>query len=280
MIRPNAFNQIIKELRLSSEEIKDIPAIFVAFKMSRDLHKACADLRLGIDGIEISLSDFSVDKEGVVQIDYYSQRSEDDRRPDSHGARLMLGHELNFNMNNTWYHQPDLNIQPTEAERIDEQRSSFSHARREDMRRERLEAHKHMNDVDLHLLRTLATGVYSESLELMRRYWALEQPKKQPKRLEEGTVVYNLHERDRLNAAWEVRSKGMTQGQDYELLHLRTGGVETAFSGDYGSEQEWLKHQVSNRGSMTETVILNDYERDFQQRAVDYIESKYRAKGK
>lgn len=279
MIRPNVFNQILKELRLSADEIKDIPAVFVAFKLTRDLQTVGADLRMGLEGIEVSVSDFSVNRDGDVQVDYYSQRTEDDRRPDSHGASLMLGYELNFIMNNTWFHQPDLGPQPTEEERRDE-RSDVRRARLDVMRRERLEAHKHMDDVDLNILRGLAASVYTESLQLMRGYWSVEKPEKQPKRLSEGSVVYNLHERDRLNAAWEVRTKGLTQAQDYELIHLRTGAVETAFSGDYGSEQEWLKFQTRNRGRAAEHVILNDFERDFQQRATTYIEAKYRAKGK
>ena len=280
MIRQTAFNQILKELRLGGDEVKDIPALFVAFQLGRNIMEQRADLRMGIDGVEISIGDFTVSGDGDIQIDYHSPRNEDDRRPDAHGARLMLGYELDFIMNNTWFHQPDLSIQPTAVERRDDEDRPAHRVRREDHRRERLEAHKHMGDVDLNILRTLASGTYTQALQLMRGFWAVTTPQKEHKRLEVGTVVYNLHERDRLNAAWEVRAKGLTRNQDYELIHLRTGGVEPAFSGDYGTVQEWLKYQNGGRGRMVENIILNDDESEFLHRASAYITGKYRAKDK
>lgn len=280
MIRQNAFNQILKEMRLTGDEIKDIPALYVAHMLGLGMQTTDTRLAMAIEGIDIILGDFNVNGDGDIQIDYYNQRAEDDHRPDSHQAWLCVSHDLRFVMNNTWFHQPPLEVQPTRASEEDRDRNDHLRARRQDMRRDRLEAGKHMDAVDVELLRTMTSLVQMEALELMRKYWAVEQPQKQHKRLDVSTVVYNLHERDRLNAAWEVRASGLTRTQDYELLHLRTGAVEPGFSGDYGTLQEWLKYQASGRGQMADQIVYNNDERDFLSKAQAYIEGKYRAKGK
>jgi len=280
VIRQNAFNQLMNELRPNFDEVKDVPALYVAHMLGQRLLDSGSDLRMGIEGIEVTLGDFSVNGDGEIQIDYYNQRSEDDRRDDFHQAWLVAGYELRFVLNNTWFHQPPLEVQPTRESEEERNRDDHARARRQDVHRERLEAIKYMDPIDLDILRTTVSIVQTEALDLMRTYWTNEKPQKKHKKLTVGSVVYNLYERDRLNAAWEVRAAGLTTNQDYELLHLRTGGIEPGFSGDYGTLQEWLKYQASGRGKMVERIVYNNDERDFLGKAQAYIEGKYRTKSK
>jgi hypothetical protein len=261
---------------LNSEEIKDIPALFVTFTLGRTLLSQNADLRLITDGIEIGLSDFSVNGAGDLQIDYYMQQVEGQRRGDVHQSVLDLGYEQSFILNNTWFHQPPLEVQP------DAEQSFGKDTRKEPQARRRaLPADKVMDDTDLNILRMLTFNISNQALELMSNHWSSVNPARKPKGFSVGQIVFNLHERDRLNAAWQVRTLGLTKAQDVEMVHLRTGGVEPCFSGDYGTEQEWLKQQGdrSNRTSRAEPLTLNDDERDFFAIVTGYVEGKHRKKG-
>lgn len=270
MIRQEALNQIIGTLRLSEAEIKEVPAIIAARLLQRGLQEKSANLRMKMDTLDISVSEFTVNGDGEILINYYEHRTETGHTADPHMTKVDIGNGIVFSLYNTFFTAPSF----TDSQGPHRE-SSFRDGR--DSGRLRIRASEHMSAVDLEMLRAACDRAYYDALSLMRGYWNVVQPKPQPNRFRINTIVYDLDERDRLNAAWEYRGDGPSQEADCRMLHLRTGIIETRFSGDFGSEQEWLALRAKP-GKCVESIVYDSDESDLNEIITGYVEHHYRTK--
>lgn len=268
-MRKEVFVDFIRSFRLTPAELSGLTKLFITYHMSQTLHRNNANPVLKIDGKEISLQTWDIGVTGEVSIEHYA----DDRNAPS-GVMLMFGNDLRVPLFNTYDKAPKPPLggssdEPTHVAREDKRQH------RDDPRLERLDVTRHMDSVDIHIVRSLYSKWSSLLLELMQAWWQVEQPLREYKRFSVGQIVYLFGERDLLNAAWEVRATGLGGDRDISGCHLLSGAVEPMYSGNCGTEQEWLKSRESKQRVET---IPTDEEMEFINVARDFIERNFRQK--
>jgi hypothetical protein len=268
-MRKEVFVDFIRSFRLTPPELSGLTKLFITYHMTQALHRTNANPVLKIDGKEISLQTWDIGVTGEVSIEHYS----DDRNAPN-GVMLIFGNDLRVPLFNVEGRAPKPPLGGSSNEPSGDDRED-KRPRREDHRLERLDVTRHMDSVDIHIVRSVYSKFSGLLLELLQAWWHEQQPMREVKRFSVGQVVYLFGEKDLLNAAWEVRATGQAGDRDITGCHLLSGAVEPMFSSNCGTEQEWLKSRESKQRVET---IPTDEEMEFINVARDFIERNFRQK--
>jgi hypothetical protein len=268
-MRQEVFNDFIRSFRINPAELTALTKLYLSYNVRQELHRSNANPVIVLDGNEISLDSWDVGINGEVAIEHFAES-----QSAPHGVMLNFGHGLKVPLFNTWGvpTKPPLGTgdnEPAVEDRKDR--------RREEVRMERVDCERHMDAVDIQILRNVYSKWSKTLLDLMQGWWQVAVPAKVYKKFSVGQIVYLIGEKDLLNAAWEVRSTGIAGDRDIEGCHLMSGAIEPMCSGHCGTEQEWLKcHAVNTR--MREQMVPTDEEKEFIDVARDFIERNFRPK--
>lgn len=277
MLRQEVFNNcIVRHHELFNNSREELIKLYVAWRMTNMMAKRGLKPQAVINAtITVSVTDFGV-KEGRFILNYY-----DPREGGISKDHLIFSNGLVLHFNNTWL-QPKAPEEPTSADAEGEGRTQ--EPRREHLRDsrggERFEAERYMEQPDVYLIYGSYEQALSEIMALVATGMDFGKPEVN-RGLVEG-VVYNLNERDRINAAWKfleyvklAPTNARDESKDIRIMHLITGETEYGHSGNYGSEQDWIKCNGNHRRDSSmhdDRVVLTREEQGFLDYFREYLE--------
>lgn len=273
MIRQEIFNNIIaSNMQIMHENTPEVVNLYVAYRMANAMSQRGVVPVAKLDGqAEVALNNLQV-IEGRFVADFIDMRQQNRWSE----AEILFTNGLRILARNTWVDPVvEAPAETTEGD-PDGKRTDERTARRPAMRggRERaLRASEIMSQVDEYLVGWIYDMAMGEGLTLVTQGRNMYQrPANQS--LVEG-IVYHTAEDNRLLAAHELLQyckpsltdpdQGM---KDIIVRNVLTGVIEFGFSGQYGTEQQWIEEvgkRCGRSGSSRprEEVELTDFERGF-----------------
>lgn len=259
MLRQEVFNNcLVRHHELFNNSREELIKLYVAWRMTNMMAKRGLKPQAVINAtITVSVTDFGV-KEGRFILNYY-----DPREGGISKDHLIFSNGLILHFNNTWL-QPEAAAEATSADAEGEGRTQEPRRDRLGVRDgERYEAERYMEQADVYLIYGSYEQALSEIMALVATGMDFGKPETN-RGLVEG-VVYNLNERDRINAAWKfleyvkiAPTNARDETKDIRIMHLITGEKEYGHSGYYGSEQDWIKHNGNHRPDLRDSSMHDD----------------------
>lgn len=246
MIRQGVIFALYQEQATREIRAEGIINLYLAWRMNEIIRERNLKLTAAINGqLSVEVNGFRV-KEGRLALNFYDCTE----RSAGNGKLLDFENGLEIVLNNTWkspevVHKDLLNAGGVnEAEGAEGVREATNALK---PKYSGIRAWNLMDQVDYYLTCSIYEQALGEVLNLISQANAIhrEEPNHD---LVEGTVIYNLEERDRIRAAWRLVQKvkdpkidlRASRVEDIVIQHVMTGETEMGFSGRYGSEQQWI----------------------------------------